>query len=180
MVTQTNTSSVTVNKHERNVSQVIFDSMPVFVPVIVSNDVTISNATIANINSTDIASQANVTYAGNITRTRSVVQSGVQLTPAVTAGVTIASVIAFTSIVGATLYYIYHRRSQASAARTQDTTSSHYTGLWDDSIMLSYINSQFDIPKDPSEEMVSLDNDAYLNSLESMTATLRVTPKPKF
>ena len=44
------------------------------------------------------------------------------------------------------IYLVTQRRAK-NAAEGKGNHSNHYTGLNDDNIMLSYINSQFDVPK---------------------------------
>ncbi|XP_064597685.1 uncharacterized protein LOC135464122 [Liolophura sinensis] len=43
------------------------------------------------------------------------------------------------------------------------------SNFWDDNVTLSYINSHAEFPKDYDAEMMSLDDDSFLNSLDSMT-----------
>ncbi|ESO95624.1 hypothetical protein LOTGIDRAFT_239413 [Lottia gigantea] len=40
---------------------------------------------------------------------------------------------------------------------------------WEDNVTLSYINGHIDLPRDYPDEMISLDNDSFLNSLDSMS-----------
>ncbi|XP_074661315.1 uncharacterized protein LOC141913980 [Tubulanus polymorphus] len=65
-------------------------------------------------------------------------------------------------------YFIYrHRHLKVTSAKQAKKKDDG----WDDTIALSYINSNFDIvdwQKEISDDVVSLDNDQFLNSLESM------------
>ncbi|KAK6187035.1 hypothetical protein SNE40_006285 [Patella caerulea] len=41
------------------------------------------------------------------------------------------------------------------------------SAYWEDNVTLSYINGHVDLPRDYPDEMISLDNDSFLNSLDN-------------
>lgn len=85
-------------------------------------------------------------------------------------GITLACSVLL--VAGITIGLALYHRNKSRQLDTTKAQSNHYTGLWDDSVTLSYINNHFDFfQKDVQDEMVSLDNDAYLNSLEFMVFT---------
>lgn len=63
-------------------------------------------------------------------------------------------------------YLIYHRRFRPLSEIKYPTDNCGYV---DDTLRVSYINNHIELPKENSEEMFSLDNDSFLNSLEAMT-----------
>ncbi|KAL8596999.1 hypothetical protein ACOMHN_050098 [Nucella lapillus] len=69
-------------------------------------------------------------------------------------------------ILGVFIYCMVRRRGKMPSGSKIDLSS-----YWDDSVTLSYINGHVDIPKDSADEMISLDNDSFLNSLDSMSFT---------
>ncbi|KAK7091126.1 uncharacterized protein [Littorina saxatilis] len=69
-------------------------------------------------------------------------------------------------LVGVVVGCLLRRRGKMTSGSKVDLSS-----YWDDSVTLSYINGHIDIPKDSADEMVSLDNDSFLNSLDSMSFT---------
>ncbi|XP_046374695.1 hyphally regulated cell wall protein 1-like isoform X1 [Haliotis rufescens] len=66
-------------------------------------------------------------------------------------------------VVACMLIFMCRRRRTLSGSKADLST------YWDDNVTLSYINGHLDYPKDLSDEMVSLDNDSFLNSLDSMS-----------
>lgn len=69
-------------------------------------------------------------------------------------------------ILGVFIGCVLKRRGKMPSGSKIDLSS-----YWDDSVTLSYINGHVDIPKDSADEMISLDNDSFLNSLDSMSFT---------
>lgn len=49
--------------------------------------------------------------------------------------------------------------------------SKHYKEYWDDNVNLSYINGHLDAPREQNDDVISLDNDSFLNSLDSASFT---------
>ncbi|XP_076456435.1 uncharacterized protein LOC143290803 [Babylonia areolata] len=69
-------------------------------------------------------------------------------------------------ILGVFIGCVMRRRGKMPSGSKIDLSS-----YWDDSVTLSYINGHVDMPKDSADEMISLDNDSFLNSLDSMSFT---------
>nr|XP_027228918.1 fibrous sheath CABYR-binding protein-like isoform X2 [Penaeus vannamei] len=87
---------------------------------------------------------------------------------AIVFGVLVSLVI----LVGVGGFVLYQRRTlNRPKALNSDRgyAGSDSGGYIDDQVRVSYVNSQIDTPKGSPEDLISLDNDSFLNSLESMT-----------
>ncbi|XP_067665616.1 uncharacterized protein [Haliotis asinina] len=82
-------------------------------------------------------------------------------TPAII-GIAVGAAV-FVIVVACMVIFLCRRRRTLSGSKADLST------YWDDNVTLSYINGHLDYPKDLSDEMVSLDNDSFLNSLDSMS-----------
>lgn len=93
---------------------------------------------------------------------------GKGMTPGAVAGVVIAVLAAGIIITGTVIYVFYQRCGRSK--KLESKCPSDNCGYVDDTLRSSgYLNSHIELPKESSEEMTSLDNDSFLNSLESMT-----------
>ncbi|XP_023230072.1 uncharacterized protein LOC111630236 isoform X1 [Centruroides sculpturatus] len=90
------------------------------------------------------------------------------LTSGAIAGVVIAVLIAVLLLIGIVIYILYQKCGRKT--KLESKCPSDNCGYVDDTLRSSgYLNSHIELPKESSEEMTSLDNDSFLNSLESMT-----------
>lgn len=103
-----------------------------------------------------------------LTNDHSTDNEGSGLTSAAVAGVVIAVLIAILLLTGIVIYILYQKCGRKS--KLESKCPSDNCGYVDDTLRSSgYLNSHIELPKESSEEMTSLDNDSFLNSLESMT-----------
>lgn len=84
------------------------------------------------------------------------------------AGIVIGS-IASVALLAGLITYIVLRRPFLKLLNGQDKSSTDNVAYIDDSVRSSYMNTHIELPKESSEEMTSLDNDSFLNSLEAVT-----------
>ncbi|KAB7500890.1 hypothetical protein Anas_06453 [Armadillidium nasatum] len=83
-----------------------------------------------------------------------------------------AILISMVIIGGAVAYFLYRRLEgfrPKILSSDRSCANSDSGGYLDDQCRVAYVNSQIDLPKNTPEDLVSLDNDSFLNSLESMT-----------
>ncbi|GBL91068.1 hypothetical protein AVEN_184444-1 [Araneus ventricosus] len=93
-----------------------------------------------------------------------------KLSPGVIAGVVIGVLVCVTLLSSAVIYLLYRRYNGKCASVVEGKFNSDNCGYLDDSLRSSiYLNNHIELPKESSEEMSSLDNDSFLNSLETMT-----------
>ncbi|XP_076371438.1 uncharacterized protein LOC143257098 isoform X1 [Tachypleus tridentatus] len=81
-------------------------------------------------------------------------------------------VVGIISLAGLTAvtFLLLHNKDYCKAVSNLDSKcSSDSCAYIDDSLRTSYMNSHIELPKDSIEEMSSLDNDSFLNSLEAVT-----------
>lgn len=84
------------------------------------------------------------------------------------AGIVIGS-IASVALLAGLITYVVLRRPFLKLLHGQDKSSTDNVAYIDDSVRSSYMNTHIELPKENSEEMTSLDNDSFLNSLEAVT-----------
>ncbi|XP_077519415.1 uncharacterized protein LOC144129275 [Amblyomma americanum] len=84
------------------------------------------------------------------------------------AGIVIGS-IASVALLAGLITYIILRRPFLKLLNSQDKSSSDNVAYIDDTVRSGYMNTHIELPKENSEEMTSLDNDSFLNSLEAVT-----------
>lgn len=84
------------------------------------------------------------------------------------AGIVVAS-IGFVCILAAVLGLFVFRRFRGLHSKTYENKYNGDNCSYLDSLQVSYINNHIELPKESSDEMLSLDNDSFLNSLEAMT-----------
>lgn len=84
------------------------------------------------------------------------------------AGIVIGS-IASVALLAGLITYIVLRRPFLKLLNGQGKSSTDNVAYIDDSVRSSYMNTHIELPKESSEEMTSLDNDSFLNSLEAVT-----------
>ncbi|CAH1774743.1 unnamed protein product [Owenia fusiformis] len=88
---------------------------------------------------------------------------------------TILGIASFILIIGGIVaYMLYCRRSRRKIEMNKDTTTSYgfsyFSTNWGDSVTsLNYLSTNIPLPKENEDEMVSVDDDAFLNSLDSST-----------
>ncbi|KAF8791242.1 uncharacterized protein LOC129960636 [Argiope bruennichi] len=93
-----------------------------------------------------------------------------KLSPGVIAGVVIGVLVCVTLLSSAVIYLLYRRYNGKCTSVVEGKFNSDNCGYLDDSLRSSiYLNNHIELPKESSEEMSSLDNDSFLNSLETMT-----------
>ncbi|CAL1301027.1 unnamed protein product [Larinioides sclopetarius] len=93
-----------------------------------------------------------------------------KLSPGIIAGVVIGVLVCVTLLSSAVIYLLYRRYNGKCASVVEGKFNSDNCGYLDDSLRSSiYLNNHIELPKESSEEMSSLDNDSFLNSLETMT-----------
>lgn len=96
------------------------------------------------------------------------VQAEAPLPAGTVAGIVVAS-IGFIGILATGLGLYMIKRLRGLNTKTYNGKFSGDSCSYLDSLQVSYINSHMELPKESSEEMFSLDNDSFLNSLEAMT-----------
>ncbi|XP_042867456.1 neurofilament heavy polypeptide-like isoform X2 [Penaeus japonicus] len=87
-------------------------------------------------------------------------------------GIVFGVLMSLVILVGVGGFVLYQRRTlNRPKALNSDRgyAGSDSGGYIDDQVRVSYVNSQIDTPKGSPEDLISLDNDSFLNSLESMT-----------
>lgn len=84
------------------------------------------------------------------------------------AGIVLGS-IALVALLAGLITYIVLRRPFLKLLNGHDKSSSENVAYIDDSVRTGYMNAHIELPKENSEEMTSLDNDSFLNSLEAVT-----------
>lgn len=84
------------------------------------------------------------------------------------AGIVVGVVALLAILAGATTYVVL-RKPFLKLLNGQDKSSSENVAYIDDSVRTGYMNTHIELPKENSEEMTSLDNDSFLNSLEAVT-----------
>lgn len=84
------------------------------------------------------------------------------------AGIVIGS-IASVALLAGLITYIILRRPFLKLLNGQDKSSTDNVAYIDDTVRSGYMNTHIELPKENSEEMTSLDNDSFLNSLEAVT-----------
>ncbi|XP_018017085.1 uncharacterized protein LOC108673728 [Hyalella azteca] len=106
--------------------------------------------------------------SGGVSAARAEVDLGVGVVAAIISGVVVAVLL----IVGLGLFVFNQRRSlnrPKALGCDRGYANSDSGGYLDDQCQSSYTTSHLDIPKGCSDDVISLDNDSFLNSLESMT-----------
>ncbi|KAK7085694.1 hypothetical protein SK128_025137 [Halocaridina rubra] len=94
------------------------------------------------------------------------------LTPGCIVAIVFGVLVSLVVILGVGGFMIWQRRTQNRPkvlGNDQGYAGSDSGGYIDDQVRVSYVNSQTDTPKGSPEDLISLDNDSFLNSLESMT-----------
>lgn len=94
------------------------------------------------------------------------------LTPGCIVAIVFGVLVSLVVILGVGGFMIWQRRTQNRPkvlGSDQGYAGSDSGGYIDDQVRVSYVNSQTDTPKGSPEDLISLDNDSFLNSLESMT-----------
>lgn len=96
--------------------------------------------------------------------------ASIRLNSGAVAGIVIAVLVCVTVITSAVIYLLYRRYNGKCTNVVEGKFNSDNCGYLDDSLRSSvYLNNHIELPKENSEEMSSLDNDSFLNSLETMT-----------
>lgn len=96
--------------------------------------------------------------------------TSIRLNSGAVAGIVIAVLVCVTVITSAVIYLLYRRYNGKCTNVVEGKFNSDNCGYLDDSLRSSvYLNNHIELPKENSEEMSSLDNDSFLNSLETMT-----------
>ncbi|KAK8718988.1 hypothetical protein OTU49_014317, partial [Cherax quadricarinatus] len=94
------------------------------------------------------------------------------LTTACIVGIVFGVLLSITAILGVGVFLVWQRRAvnrPKVLGSDRAYAGSDSGGYIDDQLRVSYVNSQADTPKGSPEDLISLDNDSFLNSLESMT-----------
>ncbi|XP_077559399.1 uncharacterized protein LOC144174526 [Haemaphysalis longicornis] len=84
------------------------------------------------------------------------------------AGIVLGS-IALVALLAGLITYVVLRRPFLKLLNGHSKSSSENVAYIDDSVRTGYMNAHIELPKESSEEMTSLDNDSFLNSLEAVT-----------
>lgn len=84
------------------------------------------------------------------------------------AGIVLGS-IALVALLAGLITYVVLRRPFLKLLNGHSKSSSENVAYIDDSVRTGYMNAHIELPKENSEEMTSLDNDSFLNSLEAVT-----------
>ncbi|KFM79582.1 hypothetical protein X975_03605, partial [Stegodyphus mimosarum] len=93
-----------------------------------------------------------------------------KLSSGTVAGIVIAVLVCITLLSSAVIYLLYRKYNGKCTSVVESKFNSDNCGYLDDSLRSSiYLNNHIELPKESSEEMTSLDNDSFLNSLETMT-----------
>ncbi|KAG8191434.1 hypothetical protein JTE90_020686 [Oedothorax gibbosus] len=91
-----------------------------------------------------------------------------KLSTGTVAGIVIGVLVCATVLSSAVIYLLYQKYNGKCVV--EGKFNSDNGGYLDDSLRSSiYLNNHIELPKESSEEMSSLDNDSFLNSLETMT-----------
>ncbi|GFQ67833.1 uncharacterized protein TNCT_402111 [Trichonephila clavata] len=94
----------------------------------------------------------------------------IKLSSGVVAGIVIGVLVCVTILSSAVIYLLYRKYNGKCTSVVEGKFNSDNCGYLDDSLRSSiYLNNHIELPKESSEEMSSLDNDSFLNSLETMT-----------
>ncbi|GAB6018659.1 hypothetical protein CHUAL_000337 [Chamberlinius hualienensis] len=112
--------------------------------------------------------QGAMTWVTSQPSSSSHLQSEFHLPAGTVAGIVVAS-IAFIGLIAAVLGCLALKRFRSYHAKTYENTYANDTFSYLDNLQVSYINHHVELPKESSDEMFSLDNDSFLNSLEAMT-----------
>nr|XP_045599075.1 daf-12-interacting protein 1-like [Procambarus clarkii] len=94
------------------------------------------------------------------------------LTPGCIVGIVFGVLLSLVVILGVGGFVVWQRRTlnrPKVLGSDRGYAGSDSGGYIDDQVRVSYVNSQIDTPKGSPEDLISLDNDSFLNSLESMT-----------
>lgn len=112
----------------------------------------------------------NETATPKVTRTEmpGIESPGYVLAGGAVAGIVIGAVSLLALLAGVATY-IFLRHPSLRLLGGRDKTSSENVAYIDDSVRSGYMNTHIELPKENSEEMTSLDNDSFLNSLEAVT-----------
>ncbi|GIY76871.1 uncharacterized protein CDAR_513211 [Caerostris darwini] len=107
----------------------------------------------------------------NISSTmQSLDEKNIKLSSGIVAGIVIGVLVCVTILSSAVIYFLYRKYNGKCAGVVEGKFNSDNCGYLDDSLRSSiYLNNHIELPKESSEEMSSLDNDSFLNSLETMT-----------
>ncbi|XP_054708805.1 uncharacterized protein LOC129218536 isoform X2 [Uloborus diversus] len=93
-----------------------------------------------------------------------------RLSSGTVAGIVISVLVCVTVLSSAVIYLLYRKYNGKCTSVVEGKFNSDNCGYLDDSLRSSiYLNNHIELPKESSEEMTSLDNDSFLNSLETMT-----------
>ncbi|XP_064480252.1 uncharacterized protein LOC135393863 isoform X2 [Ornithodoros turicata] len=84
------------------------------------------------------------------------------------AGIVVGAISIVALLTGLATYIIL-RRPFVKLLNGNDKSSAENVAYIDDSFRGGYMNTHVELPKESSEEMTSLDNDSFLNSLEAVT-----------
>ncbi|XP_015907152.1 uncharacterized protein [Parasteatoda tepidariorum] len=93
-----------------------------------------------------------------------------KLSSGTVAGIVIAVLVCVTLLSSSVIYLLYKKYNGKCTSVVESKFNTDNCGYLDDSLRSSiYLNNHIELPKESSEEMSSLDNDSFLNSLETMT-----------
>lgn len=84
------------------------------------------------------------------------------------AGIVVGAISLVALLTGLATYVVL-RRPFVKLLNGNDKSSAENVAYIDDSLRSGYTNTHIELPKESSEEMTSLDNDSFLNSLEAVT-----------
>ncbi|CAN7937905.1 unnamed protein product, partial [Ixodes hexagonus] len=117
-----------------------------------------------------VTATPNETVTPKVTRTErpAVESTGYVLAGGAVAGIVIGAVSLLALLAGLATY-VFLRHPSLRLLGGRDKTSSENVAYIDDSVRSGYMNTHIELPKENSEEMTSLDNDSFLNSLEAVT-----------
>lgn len=106
----------------------------------------------------------------NVTNSLPSTDSEKKLSSGTVAGIVIAVLVSVTLLSSAVIYLLYRKFNGKCTSVVESKFNTDNCGYLDDSLRSSiYLNNHIELPKESSEEMTSLDNDSFLNSLETMT-----------
>ncbi|XP_029835804.2 extensin [Ixodes scapularis] len=117
-----------------------------------------------------VTATPNETATPKVTRTEmpGIESPGYVLSGGAVTGIVIGAVSLLALLAGAATYaFLRHPSLRLLGGR--DKSSSENVAYIDDSVRSGYMNAHIELPKENSEEMTSLDNDSFLNSLEAVT-----------
>lgn len=106
----------------------------------------------------------------NVTNSLPSTDSEKKLSSGTVAGIVIVVLVSVTLLSSAVIYLLYRKFNGRCTSVVESKFNTDNCGYLDDSLRSSiYLNNHIELPKESSEEMTSLDNDSFLNSLETMT-----------